>query len=184
MTEDQEAFSVQREDLILKCQRLQFEWIDWGCEHAPTTSLMVSKTAQATDTFVDCFAAATIMSAYWSTGILILSALNIVLGTPNLATLDDRTDPRICCKKLADLIPTFVNSHAGKFGIHATISAAIIALLYLEEVDGDFVSAEARAFYAAFSLGKDGKTMHYFVDNFRRQFRAKGIRLFAPLAIL
>lgn len=144
-------------------------------------SLTVSKTAQATDTFVDCFAASTIMSAYWSTGILILGALNIAQGTPDLRTLDDRSDPRICCQKLANLIPTFVSSNAGKFGIHGTVSAAIIALLYLEEVDGGFVSAEASAFYAAFERGRDGETVRYFVDNFRAKFKAMGIRLFAPI---
>lgn len=68
----------------------------------------------------------------------------------------------------------------GGFGIHATVSASIIALLYLEEDDGGLASsAEARAFYdATFSQGREREVVHYLVDNLRQQFRARGIRLF------
>lgn len=92
-------------------------------------------------------------------------------------------DPRICCRKLAEIIPIFVNEYAGGFGIHATVAASIMALLYLEEVDGGSMSAEARVIYAALSKNEKGRTTQYFVDNFRRRFSALGIRLFAPLLI-
>lgn len=162
---------------------MEWEWVDWGRLYTPETSPTVSETALATDIFVDHFSAATVMAAYWSTGVLVLGTLHIALGTQDLASLDEDTDPRMCCRKLAEIIPTFVNENAGGFGIHATVAASIMALLYLEEVDGAVVSPEARAIYAAFSKSEKGRTMQHFVDNFRKRFSAMGIRLFAPLLV-
>lgn len=182
-TDDPVLFVLLREALVVKCRALGLEWAQWARLHAPTTSPIVSETALATDIFVDHFSAATIMAAYWSTGVLVLATLHIASGTQELASLDKDTDPRICCRKLAEIIPTFINEYAGGFGVHATVAASIMALLYLEEVDGGLMSAEARAIYAALSKNEKGRTTQHFVDNFRRRFSAMGIRLFAPLLV-
>ena len=182
-TDDPVLFVMLREALVLRCRGLELEWSEWGQLHAPTTSPTVSETALGTDIFVDHFSSATIRAASWSTGVLVLATRHIALGTQDIADLDEDTDPRMCCRKLANLIPTFVSDYAGGFGMHATIAASIMALLYLEEDDGGVVSAEARAIHAALSKNEKGRTMHRFVDNFRSRFSAMGIRLFAPLLL-
>ncbi|SPN99061.1 uncharacterized protein DNG_02100 [Cephalotrichum gorgonifer] len=179
-TTDADIMDIRQQALILKCQRLEREWVNWGREHTPTTSPIISGTAQTANIWSH-FASATIMSAYWSTGIFILATLNLASGTQDLGVALARMDPRVCCRKLAEIIPTFLSEHSGDFGIHGSVSASIIALLYLDEVDHGFMSPEARSFYTAFSKNKNGKIIHSFVNSFRQQFSARGVRLFAPV---
>ena len=181
-TEDP-VFATLMEVLSLRFWGLKRMWADWGRLHTPKTSPMVSETRLGTDILVDHFSAATVMAAYWSTGVLVLETLHVALGTQDLASLDEDTDPRMCCRKLADIIPTFANEYSGTFAIYATVAASIMALLYLEEVDGGVVSPETRSIYAAFSKSEKGRTMQHFVDNFRMRLRSIGIRLFAPLRV-
>jgi hypothetical protein len=149
---------VARVKLIQECRRLEGEWLGWGCKHSPRKSPAISPTTPASH-FVDHLVSAFAMSSYWATGIFIYATLHLASRTHPSATHLDRTDPRICCRRIAEICPTFLSPYAGSYGVHGAIFPSIIALCYLDEVDGGFLSPEARAF----------------------ELSSQGLRLFAPI---
>jgi hypothetical protein len=70
-----------------------------------------------------------------------------------------------------------LHPYSGEYGIFP----ALIALMYLEEVDGGLNSSEACAIYARFGECKRGRKILHFVENMRQRLKAGGIRLFGPV---
>ncbi|KAM5341338.1 hypothetical protein ACJ41O_014369 [Fusarium nematophilum] len=177
---DEQSRGMQRDALVQKCWWLEQEWLKWAEENAPPKSPIALDSLHPTQVF-DHLIAAQIMASYWAIGVFIYATLHIASGTWSPATVSE-TDPRVCCKRIIEIIPTFLNPHAGRYGVHGAIFPSIVSLMYLREVDCGFKSPEERALYAVFSGNRNGRLIRQFVDNMVQRFEAGGLRLFAPLS--
>ncbi|KAJ0423215.1 hypothetical protein BJY00DRAFT_310343 [Aspergillus carlsbadensis] len=170
---------MAREALIQKCWQLEKEWRAWRILYAPKANPVIDcpDTVSPTQVF-DSFISAHIMGGYWTIGIFLYGVFHLAAGTAPDEIAGDETDPRYCCRQIIDIFPTFLDPYSGEYGVHGGIFPALIALMYLEEVDGGLDSGEACAIYALFDRCKRGKKILHFVENMRQRLKAGGVRLF------
>lgn len=130
---------------------------------------------------LDHLVAAQAMCSYWSIGIFLYATLFLASGVDLTSPITDRIDPRQFCRAIASIIPTFLHPDVGGYGIHGPIFPSIVALSYLEEVDGNLDSDEARTFYRIFQQSEKGRHVQNFVENMRTQLGVQGVKFFAPI---
>jgi len=82
---------------------------------------------------------------------------------------------------ISDLLPTFAHPSAGVYGEHSANFSTIVALAYLNEIDGSLDGDLAQMFLSSGSPGGPGKAIQHFVTNIRRQDMEGGRRKFAPM---
>lgn len=169
---------TKRFELVQKCSWLLNDWTAWGQEKAPETSPLAPATAQAATVF-NHFIAAHIMSGYFAIGIYLHAVLAAASNTRGPPTPFDPMDPvRFFCRKIAEMVPTFLHPHVGIYGTHGAVFPSIVALTYLEEIDGNLSSLEASAFYEVFSIHPQGTLVKNFVENMRQRLSGLGKRMF------
>lgn len=174
--------SIMRDKLIEKCRHLEKEWLKWRRESAPTQDPVITSpdTISAPRVF-DHQVAAHVMTLYWAVGIFIYATFHLVSRTTPSELIHDPTNPRICCQKIAEIIPTFLHPYSGDFGMHGVMFPSITSLVYLADTDGGLDSAEARAFFNVFASSSNGMKIQHFVENMRQMLIAQRMRLFEPV---
>jgi hypothetical protein len=73
------------------------------------------------------------------------------------------------------------HAYTGEYGDYGGIFPTLVALMYLEEVDGGLNSSETCAIYAGFGECKRGRKILHFVENMQQRLNAGGITLFKPV---
>ncbi|KAL2859299.1 hypothetical protein BJX68DRAFT_261739 [Aspergillus pseudodeflectus] len=173
---------VKRETLIWKCWHLEKQWRAWRSKYEPQADPLIAspETVSPSQVF-DSFLSAHIMGGYWTIGIFLYGIFHLAAGTAPDEIAKDETDPRRCCQKIIDIIPALLHPYSGEYGVHGGIFPVLIALMYLEEVDGDLDSSEACDIYALLDKCNRGRRILHFVENMRQRLKAGGVRLFGPV---
>jgi hypothetical protein len=163
---------TRKAKLVAQCRRLEKDWLRWGQESAPQKSPIAPDTMQPTP-IIDHLSSAQIMSSYYAVGIFLYSISHLATGQ----SVPDRIILRLC-RKIVEIIPTFLNPYAGSFGIHGAIFPSIVVIAYSNEVRGGNPTVETEALYKLFAQSKKGIAIRYFVDSLLGRFRARGVYMF------
>ncbi|KAL2787551.1 hypothetical protein BJX66DRAFT_341083 [Aspergillus keveii] len=173
---------IKREALHRKVWQREKQWREWRRKCEPQAEPVIeSPEAVSPSQVFDSFLPAHIIGGHWTIGIFIYGVYLLANGTPPGEILPDETDPRRFCQKIIDIIPTFLHPYSGEYGVHGGIFPSLIALMYLEEADGDLDPSEACAIYALFDRCNRGRNILHFVENMRQRLRAGVVRLFEPI---
>ncbi|KAL3443145.1 hypothetical protein BJX65DRAFT_312166 [Aspergillus insuetus] len=173
---------IKREALIRKCWYLKNQWRAWRTKYEPQAGPVIASpdTVSPTQVF-DSFLAAHIMGGYWTIGIFLYGVFHLAAGTPSNEMVGGETDPRQCCEKIVDLIPTFLHPYLGEYAVHGGILPSLIALMYLEEADGHLESSEACVIYRLLDKCNRGRKILHFVENMRQRLNDGEVRLFEKI---
>jgi hypothetical protein len=173
---------MKRESLVRKVWHLEKQWREWRRIYEPQADPVIeSPEAVSPSQVFDSFLPAHIMGGHWTIGIFVYGVYHLAVGTLPGEILPDETDPRRFCQKIIDIIPTFLHPYSGEYGVHGGIFPSLIALMYLEEADGDPDPSEACAIYALFDRYNTRRKMLHFVENMRQRLRTSVVRLFEPI---
>ncbi|CAI4212135.1 unnamed protein product [Parascedosporium putredinis] len=170
------TWELARCKVVMKCQQLEKEWVEWGATRAPTKSPVILDTVQPAQV-MEHFVAAQVMAGYWAMGIFLYAILYLASGVDLQLPITGRIDPREYCGVISSIIPTFLSPEVGEYGIHGPIFPSLVALTYLEEVDGHLASVEACELYAILGQSKRGGHVRNFVDNMMRQLKFRDLEI-------
>ncbi|KAH8891986.1 hypothetical protein GQ53DRAFT_841306 [Thozetella sp. PMI_491] len=119
-----------------KCDRQLKAWMASNCpanegKDTPRVPLKV-------DGWED-LAATHLMSIFWASCVVLYITMRAVSASP--AILPARTDPRRYCELIASLGPSFFRPSSGLCGTHLCLFSLVVALRYLNQVEGTDASA-------------------------------------------
>ncbi|KAJ3953753.1 hypothetical protein N0V92_009767 [Colletotrichum tropicale] len=93
-----------------------------------------------------------IMTLFWTTSILAYSTLRLALGPKPDVELPERTNPRVFCTKIANIVDVFFHPNAGTFGISSAPLPIGMALVYLNSTEEGFNSEDKRKLVSFFGM--------------------------------
>ncbi|KAL4901559.1 hypothetical protein BDW74DRAFT_181570 [Aspergillus multicolor] len=165
--------STEKQEHVLDLvTRLQSQCLSWKAHHAPSTNPVIpSPDTVSPDQVFNHLLSAHTMVGYWTMGLIFSAVFDIVSGLlipGEFADLDDELDARRCCQRVIEILSTLLHPYTGELGIHGAIFPCIVALEYLEEMDGGMCrSAEARAIYEMFGTSAKARKVGDFVQGMR-----------------
>ncbi|OLN97919.1 hypothetical protein CCHL11_02606 [Colletotrichum chlorophyti] len=139
---DGEAKEAKRYKLIEECWRMDAElnwWLEFLSPRQELEELLVRGFSNPTACDV---AVASIMSLFWTMCVLTYSTLRLVMGPEPHLELPERTNPRLYCAKIANIVEIFFHPAAGTFGIQSAPLPIGMALVYLNSTEEGFTCAE------------------------------------------
>ncbi|KAI3529466.1 hypothetical protein CSPX01_15515 [Colletotrichum filicis] len=136
---DLEEKELRRLTLIKECWRVDEELNWWLDNLSPNKELEELATRGSNSPTACDVAVASIITLYWTICILTYSTLRLAIGTKS-PELPERTDPRLYCTKIANIVDVFFHPSAGTFGIQSAPLPIGMALVYLNSYEEGFNS--------------------------------------------
>lgn len=164
-----------REDITRRCWLLETQLLTWREEvdladpEQPTCTVADPSPSPA----LDLIATAHILCLYWSMFIIIYSTLRAASpeGTTPPTALPVHADPRIYCRRIAEVVSILLHPDAGAYGVHLANFPTAIALLCLNATtrDGDGEPEEKRMILETLRRSSNGRTTGRFVTSTQKQ---------------
>ncbi|KAJ0381864.1 hypothetical protein COL922a_013701 [Colletotrichum nupharicola] len=143
---------AKRSRLANECWRIDRELTRWLDNMGPTEELKDLE-RRVVDNPTMCDAVITsIMTLFWTTSILAYSTLRLALGPKPDIELPERTNPRVFCTKIANIVDVFFHPNAGTFGISSAPLPIGMALVYLNSTEEGFNSEDKRKLVSFFGM--------------------------------
>ncbi|KAH0432710.1 C6 zinc finger protein [Colletotrichum camelliae] len=143
---------ANRSRLVNECWRIDKELTLWLDNMGPTEEMEdLERRGVESPTMCDVVITS-IMTLFWTTSILAYSTLRLALGPKSDTELPERTNPRIYCTKIANIVDIFFHPNAGTFGISSAPLPIGMALVYLNSTDEGFNSEDKRKLVSFFGM--------------------------------
>jgi hypothetical protein len=119
---------------------------------------------------LNLIATAHILCLYWSIFIIIYSTLRAA-SPEQTAALPAHTNPRLYCRRIAEVVSILLHPDAGAYGVHLANFPTAIALLCLNATtrDGDAEPEEKRMILETLGRSSNGRTAGRFVTSTQKQ---------------
>ncbi|KAI8237159.1 hypothetical protein K4K57_008794 [Colletotrichum sp. SAR 10_99] len=138
--------------LVNECWRIDRELTRWLDKMGPTKELEDLERRGVDNPTMCDVVITSIMTLFWTTSILAYSTLRLALGPKPDIELPERTNPRVFCTKIANVVDVFFHPNAGTFGISSAPLPIGMALVYLNSTEEGFNSEDKRKLVGFFGM--------------------------------
>ncbi|KAJ0351178.1 hypothetical protein COL154_013037 [Colletotrichum chrysophilum] len=143
---------AKRSRLVNECWRIDRELTRWLDNMGPTEELKDLERRGVDNPTMCDVVITSIMTLFWTTSILAYSTLRLALGPKPDIELPERTNPRVFCTKIANIVDVFFHPNAGTFGISSAPLPIGMALVYLNSTEEGFNSEDKRKLVSFFGM--------------------------------
>ncbi|KAI8274513.1 hypothetical protein K4K60_009656 [Colletotrichum sp. SAR11_57] len=143
---------AKRSRLVNECWRIDRELTRWLDNMGPTEELKDLERRGVDNPTMCDVVITSIMTLSWTTSILAYSTLRLALGPKPDIELPERTNPRVFCTKIANIVDVFFHPNAGTFGISSAPLPIGMALVYLNSTEEGFNSEDKRKLVSFFGM--------------------------------
>ncbi|KAI8257711.1 C6 zinc finger protein [Colletotrichum sp. SAR11_239] len=143
---------AKRRRLVNECWRIDRELTRWLDKMGPTEELEDLERRGVDNPTMCDVVITSIMTLFWTTSILAYSTLRLALGPKPDIELPERTNPRVFCTKIANVVDVFFHPNAGTFGISSAPLPIGMALVYLNSTEEGFNSEDKRKLVGFFGM--------------------------------
>ncbi|KAJ0273701.1 hypothetical protein Brms1b_011053 [Colletotrichum noveboracense] len=143
---------AKRSRLVNECWRIDRELTRWLDNMGPTEELKDLERRGVDNPTMCDVVITSIMTLFWTTSILAYSTLRLALGPKPDIELPERTNPRVFCTKIANIVDVFFHPSAGTFGISSAPLPIGMALVYLNSTEEGFNSEDKRKLVSFFGM--------------------------------
>ncbi|KAF4814178.1 hypothetical protein CGCSCA5_v007908 [Colletotrichum siamense] len=143
---------AKRRRLVNECWRIDRELTRWLDKMGPTEELEDLERRGVDNPTMCDVVITSIMTLFWTTSILAYSTLRLALGPKPDIELPERTNPRVFCTKIANIVDVFFHPNAGTFGISSAPLPIGMALVYLNSTEEGFNSEDKRKLVSFFGM--------------------------------
>ncbi|KAK5653947.1 hypothetical protein OQA88_7872 [Cercophora sp. LCS_1] len=160
-----------QEDLRAKCWQYDEKlarWRDTVGITDPSYQIYSGNTLPS----VELVSVSQLMSLYWCICVVVYSTLHFTSGSA-AAELLPHMDPRLYCRRIAGAIPILLHPLAGHYGAQVSNLPTVIALTYLQAVEGNHMSKEKRMIIEAFRKSAYASMIEDFFTSTREHWKAE-----------
>ncbi|KAL0933762.1 C6 zinc finger domain protein [Colletotrichum truncatum] len=140
----------RQKKLIRECWRIDAELMSWLDSLSPQEEFKALE-ARGLENPTTCdVVVASAMCLFWTTCILAYSTLRMAFGPNPGVELPERTNPRIYCTKIANMVDVLFHPAAGTYGIQSAPLPIGMSLVYLNSTEEGFNSQEKKKLVSFF----------------------------------